>query len=78
MALKKFRMVARDGALWRGEPVPAGFCALVLGGQTEEDVRWFFARIDWWSWRIEVIDDTQVPPKPPTSARRGAPQLSEA
>lgn len=56
--LVRFRMLStRADAVWRGKEVGAvGIPKLVLAGETEDDVRWFFSKIDWTSWRLEPID----------------------
>lgn len=67
MALKKFRMVtARNLALWRGQELPQGVAKLIIAGESEDDVRWFFSKIDWSAWRLEPVEDEpRGPGRPP-------------
>lgn len=58
MELKKFKLVsARSDTLWRGKEIQKGICKLVLAGETEEDVKWFFSKIDWTAWVLEQVID---------------------
>lgn len=58
MELKKFKMVAsRADALWRGKEVPKGTAVLVIAGESEDDVHWFFSKLDWSAWVLEPISD---------------------
>lgn len=66
MELKKFKFVsARQGALWRGEDLPAGVAKLVIAGESEEDVKWFFSKLDWTAWKLEQITE-------PTEKNKGS------
>ena len=65
MELKKFKFVsARQGAIWRGEELPAGVAKLVLAGESEDDVKWFFSKLDWSAWKLEPIAE-------PTDKKQG-------
>ena len=55
--LKKFRMVStRPDTIWRGKEIGKGHAKLVLAGESEDDVRWFFSKIDWTSWELVAVE----------------------
>lgn len=56
--LVRFKMVStRPDSLWRGKEVGAsGVAKLVLAGETADDVRWFFSKIDWTAWTLIPIE----------------------
>lgn len=70
--MKRFRMVStRRDALWRNAEVGAqGVTKLILSGETEEDVRWFFSKIDWTAWALIEMEE---PAHAPRSASRKEP-----
>jgi hypothetical protein len=63
--LVRFKMVStRPDTLWRGREVgSAGIPKLVLAGETAEDVKWFFSKIDWTAWSLVPIDAVTDEPK---------------
>lgn len=78
MELKKFKMVtARDNTLWRGEELPKGVAKMVFAAETEDDVRWFFGKLDWSAWIIVPLDESPVEEDKPRRGRppKDAPEL---
>ena len=61
MDLKQFKLVsARPNALWCGKEVPLGTAVLVIAGETEAEVKWFFGKIDFTAWVLEPVEPKQT------------------